>query len=106
MGRTRKSPPCEGGPDQVGARVSLVDRHTVFRACASVPPIPEGRQQHMQHMVAERRIIDRWCEIGLSQHHHYPARKSTRRAISPAPDTPATALSLGRATHRQATPTT
>ena len=80
MGRTRKGPPCEGGPDQAGARVSLVDRHTVFRACASVPPIPEGRQQHMQHMMAEERIIGRWCEIGLPQHRHYPARLSTRGA--------------------------
>jgi len=34
----------------------------------------------MQHMMAEERIIGRWCEIGLPQHRHYPARLSTRGA--------------------------
>jgi hypothetical protein len=64
------------GRIEAGARVSLSDRHTVFRACARVPPIPEGRQQHMQHMMAEERIIGRRCEVSLTQHRRGQGRLS------------------------------
>ena len=35
----------------------------------------------MQHMMAERRIIGRWCEIELSQHRRDPGDLSTRTKV-------------------------